>query len=472
MAEQKIELGPQEGPQTQLLETQADIAIYGGAAGGGKTFGLLLDAVRHIENSKAGAVFFRRTSKQITNEGALWDETEKIFPLLNAEPKTSTLKWVFPSGYKISFKHLEHEKNVEDWQGSQIAVIYFDELTHFTEKQFWYMNSRNRTDSNIKPYIRASTNPKKNSWVRELIDWWIGKDGYPIKERAGVLRWYLRIDGRLEWADKKEDLLKLHPGKNPRSLTFIPSKLDDNKILMATNPEYKEILQSLPAKDQEELLYGNWNVEIKSGDYFKKHYFEEVDAHPPLVKITRAWDRAATEHRPGESGDPDYTVGLKLGVDKDGFYYILDIIRERLSAHKVEQLIRNTATQDGVKCVVKAFQDPGGAGKNEADIFRRLMAGFVIDIEKISVNKEIAAKAVSAQSEAGNIKMLSTCRNKDVFYDETKDFPEGRHDDIVDAFSSAFNYLALGPNPKYTKKMKDTRIDTIVNSRKRARPQW
>jgi Terminase large subunit, T4likevirus-type, N-terminal len=180
----------------------ADIAIYGGAAGGGKTFAELLEPLRNIGNKDFGAVIFRRTTPQITNEGALWDESGKLYPMLGAKPNQNELFWRFPSGAIVSFAHLEHDKTVLNWQGSQIPLICFDELTHFTQKQFWYMVSRNRSMCGVRPYIRATCNPDADSW-----------------------------------ADRPEDLAEHKaPNENgelvpipPKSLTFIPAKLSDNR---------------------------------------------------------------------------------------------------------------------------------------------------------------------------------------------------------------------------------------------------
>lgn len=440
----EIEFGPQPGPQTEFLECEADVAIYGGAAGGGKTYAILLDFIRHYDNGEAGAVCFRRTSKQVTSEGGLWDTASKIYPYLNARPRQSKeMDWTFPSGCALSFAHLEHEKNVHDWQGSQIPVIYFDELTHFTERQFWYMITRNRSTSGIHPYVRATTNPDSRSWVRKLIDWWIGPDGFAIPERSGVIRWFVRIDDKLVWSDTKEELQKRFPEQLPKSFTFIPSKLEDNKILMKKDPSYKANLMAQSKVERERLLNGNWNIEPKSGMFFRRDFFEEVDAHPPLKKVVRCWDRAATEWNEGDSGDPDFTVGLKLGQCHLGQFYILDIVRVRRSALKVEQIIKNTAKQDGVSVVVKGFQDPGSAGKNEIENFVRMLAGYQVEVEKISNDKITSAKAASAQAEAGNVKVLSTCRHKEDLYSEMENFPEASHDDIVDAFTGAFNWITL-----------------------------
>src|SRR5690554_534113 len=73
--------GPQAGPQEQFLKSKADIAIYGGAAGGGKTWALLLEPLSHIANPGFGGVIFRRTTVQVRNEGGLWDESARMYPL-------------------------------------------------------------------------------------------------------------------------------------------------------------------------------------------------------------------------------------------------------------------------------------------------------------------------------------------------------------------------------------------------------
>src|SRR5687767_9189113 len=151
-----IHFKPQEGPQKEFSSTEADIAIFGGAAGGGKTFALLLETIRHFNNPDFGGVIFRRTSTQIRKEGSLWDTSESIYPFIGAVPTKTRLEWVIPerngTGWKMQFAHLEYEKNVYDWQGSQIPFIGFDELTHFTEKMFFYMLSRIRSSSGVKGY--------------------------------------------------------------------------------------------------------------------------------------------------------------------------------------------------------------------------------------------------------------------------------------------------------------------------------
>jgi len=245
---------PQEGPQTAFLGTSADIAIYGGSAGGGKTWALLLEDLRHIHNPGFGSVTFRRSTVQIRNEGGLWDESANLYPLVGAEPKEHVLTWTFPSGATASFAHLEHDKTRFNWQGSQIPLIKFDELTHFTPTQFWYMVSRNRSMCGVRPYIRATCNPDADSWVAELIAWWIDQDtGLPIPERSGKLRWFVRVGEDLKWADDPADLAQYtmlnDAGERvpipAKSLTFVPAKLTDNKALMAADPGYMASLLAM-----------------------------------------------------------------------------------------------------------------------------------------------------------------------------------------------------------------------------------
>lgn len=422
-----------------FLATSADIALYGGAAGGGKSYALLLEPLRHISNKNFGAVIFRRTTKQVTNEGGLFDTASQLYPLLNARPVNLT--WKFPTGMTVTFAHLEYEKNILDWQGSQIPLIGFDELTHFTKKMFFYMLSRNRSISGVKPYIRATTNPDKNSWVRSFIDWWIDKDGFAIPERSGVIRWFYVINDEVHWGGSKEELMEAFPAMGsiapPKSFTFINSKITDNKILMDKDPGYLANLLALSKTDREKLKDGNWNAEEKAGDFFQKQWFKVVKVPNNCKQVLRYWDRAS-----GEGEDADWSVGLKFGKGEDGFYYVIDMIRVKASPAKLEQIILNTATQDGKNCTVYLEQDPGQAGVADVDNYIRLLKGFHVKVNKVMVDKVTRAKPVSSQCERRNV---IVCEGKwnEAFFNELEAFPpnKGGHDDIVDTLSGSFNMI-------------------------------
>jgi predicted phage terminase large subunit-like protein len=432
-------IGPQAGPQTDFLSTSADIALYGGAAGSGKSFGLLLEPLRHYNNPLFGGVIFRRNSTQVRNEGGLWNESEALYTQLGGYPRQSSLEWEFPSGMRMKFAHLEFDRSVYDWQGSQIPYIGFDELVHFSEKQFFYMLSRNRSLSGVSGYIRATCNPDSDSWVRKFIDWWIGEDGFPIRERSGVIRWFIRQDDQIIWASTREELIEKYGTKQlPKSFTFIAAKVHDNKILMEKDPSYLSNLMALSRVERMRLLEGNWNVRPAAGMFFQRGWFEIVDAIPSgWMRVVRYWDRAAT--KPNETNsDPDWTRGLKLYQYPNNIFLVSNVRGIQDTPLKVESFVKNTAIEDGPEVTICVEQDPGSSGVADAGNYTRLLSGYDVRVRKPAVAKDIRARAVSAQSEAGNVKILRGAWN-DSFFNELENFPDGAHDDQVDVFSGAFN---------------------------------
>lgn len=283
-AKKKIDfIKPQPGYQEIALSSQADIVIGGAAAFVGKTFALLLDPLRHVSIPEFGGVIFRRTSVQIRNEGGLWDTSMKLYPIMGAEPRESSLDWQFPSGSKLSFRHLEYEKNKFDWQGSQITFLGFDELTHFTETMFFYLLSRNRSSCGVKPYVRATCNPDPDSWVYKLIEWWIDKEsGFPILERRGVLRYFIKYGNDYIWGNSYDEVKKnawhiiqplieqsgLMPEDFIKSITFVSGSIYDNKEGLKIDPSYPGNLLSQDDETRRQLLEGMWKVSQSPNDIF------------------------------------------------------------------------------------------------------------------------------------------------------------------------------------------------------------
>lgn len=440
---ERIEIKPQAGPQEQFLASKADLTFYGGAAGGGKSFALLIDPLRHIKNKLFRAVIFRREGVQLTNPGGLWDESYQIYPLLGAAPNKVAMTWKFPSGMEIKFAHLNMESDVLSWQGSQIAYIGFDEVTHFAQSQFFYMLSRLRSMSGVPGHIRATCNPDPDSWVAKFLDWWIDQEsGFPIEERAGVIRWFIRRGDEFIWGDSRQALIDEHGDDQlPMSVTFIPAKVTDNKILLEKDPTYLSNLKALDRVERARLEGGNWKVRPTAGELFQRGWFDVVDAVPlNIVQTIRYWDRAATE--PNEvNKNPDWTVGVKLSRDGYGVFYVEHVVRFRKRPLTVKQEIKSYASQDGFKCKIGIEKDPGQAGVSEADDLVRFLAGFNIGVYPVMKDKVTRAKPVSAQSEARNIKIVRGSWNE-AFFNELEGFPEGEKDDQVDAFSGAFNALA------------------------------
>lgn len=442
-------LTPQPGPQTMFMCSPADIVIYGGAAGGGKTFALLMEGLRHKNVVGFSGVIFRKNYTQITASGGLWDAAQKIYGLVqgaNAK-KTPKLHWYFtPSNARINFAHLERDEDLMSWQGTEICYLAFDELTHFSRHQFLYMLSRNRSTCGIRPYVRATCNPDSDSWVADFISWWINQDtGYPIYERSGVVRYMCVLNDMIYWGSNPHELAKEH-GVNVeecKSVTFIASKLTDNKVLMAKDPSYMANLKALAEIDKERLLYGNWKIRPAAGMYFKTENFTFVDAVPKnIVAYARSWDLAATEPTP-LNPDPDATAGVLMGLLDDGRVIVLDVKRKQIKANDARNLLRNMAAIDQGKykfVQITIPQDPGQAGKAQAQSLVSMLAGYSVEIVSPTGSKEVRATPFASQVQAGNVLILKGEWN-DMYLSELESFPESKHDDMVDASSDAFNKL-------------------------------
>ncbi len=453
-------LKPQEGPQETFLSTSADIAIYGGAAGGGKTYALLLEAVRHTNNPKFGAVIFRRQSIQITQEGGLWDSSYEVYGgIKGAVPKTSPrYHWKFKTGARVGFAHIDGDRDLGKWQGSQIAFIGFDELTHFTKKQFFYMMSRNRSASGIDPYIRATCNPDADSWVADFISWWIDQDtGYPISERSGIIRYMVHMNDIISWFDTEDegiDFAKQHgldeykAKKSVKSVTFIASTLQDNKILMENDPGYLANLLALTEVEKERLLNGNWKIKPSAGSFFKRTQIGDILTSIPndIVAICRGWDLAATDE--DENKEAAYTAGVLIAKRACGRFLILDVVNKQLKAGDVRKLIMTTTKADNVKyrkyCTVRQRlpQDPGQAGKEQAGSYINMLAGYNVVTRPESGSKESRAEPMAAQWQQGFFDVMEGEWNEE-YFNQLESFPESKFKDMVDAGSSAFGEITL-----------------------------
>lgn len=292
MAVENRVIKPQDGFQTKFLSSKADIVFAGSGAGCGKSYSLLMEPLRHITTVTGfGAVIFRRTTPQITNEGGLWDTSVQLYQSI-AKQRESSREWIFNNGNKLKFSHLEYDKDVYSWQGSQIPFIGFDELTHFSKKQFFYLLSRNRSVCGVKPYVRATLNPDPDSWVAEFIEWYIDqKTGYPIKEHIGKLRYFMLNSGEICWGNTKQEvyekqkhtidtLIESNEGSSMedyiKSFSFITGSIYENKELMRANPDYLSNLLAQSEEDQLRLLYGNWKHVTNDNELYNYEAFKSM----------------------------------------------------------------------------------------------------------------------------------------------------------------------------------------------------
>lgn len=340
---------PQPGPQTDFLGADADIVIYGGAAGGGKSFGLLLDCAKFVGTAGYTCVVFRRNSKQIMSAGGLWEKASALYSTIGGRSRLTDHTWRFASGAVIQFAHLEHEDSKSSWDGAELAYIGFDELQHLSETQFFYLLSRNRSTCGVRPRIRGTCNPHPG-WLRRFLAPWVDKS-FAKPAQSGEVRYFVRIDGQLVWVD--EDF-RDDDGMAPKSMTFIRSTVFDNEILLRVDPGYLSSLKALHAAEMRRLLYGDWDV--LDGAFFAEWNESEHTIVPPYAQKQqpRHWRYF---------GGLDWGYGspfafVLCATDEDGRVHVLDELHERMlttreQASKVLRVLNDWGVERG-QCVIAA----------------------------------------------------------------------------------------------------------------------
>jgi len=446
---------PHSGPQEMFASSPADICIGGGMRGGGKTTMLLLEPLRHITRKRGfGAVLFRRKYPEITGEGGPWQESVKLYPALGG--RGAGLRWRFPPyGNQILMRHMQLAKTVEDYKGWQIPLILLDQLELFLESQFWALIATNRSTCGVRPYIRASCNPvpeddEVGGWLRKLLDWWIDpQTGYAIPERAGRIRWFVRVDEILIWADTREELIAAHPTKIPLSLSFVPMGLEQNPSLFIGDPDYVAKLDALPYVDRMRFRYGNWNVRAQSGTVFKREWFRQFfDVAPAGPKRTvRYWDCAATsrEEAAAKRREADYTAGGKVSRYANGLVLVEDITAGQWGPKEVDGMIAQCASLDGRSVWIFEEQEPGSSGKAVVTARATALQGHRYTPRPKRIDKLTFWKPFCSQAEAGNVGMLRAPWNERfIKLCELTDGIHGRDDDI-DAVAGAYVEAAALP---------------------------
>lgn len=463
-----IEIAPQAGRQTQFLASPADITVYGGSAGGGKSYGLILDPIRHVTtNPKFSAVILRQTFSRIMKAGGLWDTAMEVYPLTGGEPKIGDVRfdWRKSGGGRIEFGHVAHDEAVQAYQGAQIAALLIDEATEISEKAFWFLMSRNRSMSGVTPYAKLTCNPDPESFIAEMIDWYIEEDGYADLDRVGKIRYFVRNNEVLDWGNSKQELIEKYAdvlgvdpsevwehGYIPKSFTFIPATVFDNEILLKTDPQYLANLNALHPVEKARFLGdkvrgGNWKITPEAGNFFNQDWFETVDKITTGGIVVRFWDFAATEEKESKK-EPANTAGV-LMLLQNGYYYVMNSIDGMWGSAEVERRWKETTLDDAEWCRRYNFEyysrweeEPGSASKRETARLREILArhGIDGDGQRSTGDKFVRAKASAISAKAGLIKLFQGKWNKRVKV-HLHNQPQKKKD-IMDAFAGAYNFLS------------------------------
>ena len=227
----KVVFSANEGPQTDFLAADEKDVLYGGAAGGGKSYAMLVDPLRYAHKKAHRALILRRSMPELRE---MIDKSRELYPQAFPGAKFREVEklWNFPSGAKIEFGFLERDADVYRYQGQAYSWIGFDEITHLPTEFSWnYLASRLRTtDPEIKTYLRCTANPG-------------GSGAHWVKKRY------------IEPSEANKSFL----GEDGLTRKFIPAKLQDNPYL-AKDGVYEQMLKSLPPIQRRQLLEGNWEV--------------------------------------------------------------------------------------------------------------------------------------------------------------------------------------------------------------------
>lgn len=388
-----------------LISTEREL-MYGGAARGGKTESLLMAALQYVEEPGYNALILRRTYTDLSLPDAVMDRARVWLSETDAIWTAQDKRWTFPSGATLTFGYCDNDADVYRYQGARLHYVGFDELTQFSERQFTYLFSRLDRDAGdwVPLRMRAATNP--------------GGTGHEwVKAR------YI--------SPSPEDMRR-------NSRKFIPARLDDNPHV--DQAEYEKNLMRLDAVTHAQLRYGDWDVALV-GEIFTRDKVRFIDRQkaPDIrhMKSVRRWDLAATK---STAKTQDFSVGLRYGEWR-GEYFVIDVVRARDNPPAVERLVKQTAEMDGVNVAIRMEQEPGSSGKIAIDHYaRNVLPGYDFKGVTSTGDKVHRAKPVASAVDNGLVHVFRAPWNAD-FLNELAAFPNGSHDDIVDALSGAHSDL-------------------------------
>lgn len=403
--------------QQVFMNLRGKEAFFGGAAGGGKSDALLMDALQHSDVKGYAAILFRTSFADLTKPGALIDRAKEwLLPHPNVVWREKDRKFEFIERYGrhtdiisiLQFGYLENDSDKYNYQGGEYQYIGFDELVHISESNYRYMFSRTRRllGMDVPIRIRGASNPPD--------------------------------DGSGQWVYHRF----VDPKTKKPNCIFIPAGMDDNPYL--DKEQYRESLEELDPVTRARLRDGVWTI-TRKGNMFKKEWFPEVDELPPYRVPVRFWDMAATNpeeaRKRRKNAEPDFTAGVRMSY-YDGIFYLEDIEHFREAPGETQAEQQRVAREDDKRVPIRMEQEPGSSGIITINHYKEnVFKGFQFEGVRSTGSKTERANPVSALAEKNKIRIWSKCKHKEEFYEEAETFPGGVHDDMVDAVSGAIAYL-------------------------------
>ena len=370
-----------EGPQTEFISAGELDVLYGGAAGGGKSYAMLVDPLRYCHKPVHRALILRRSMPELRE---LIDKSRELYPKAFPGCKFREVEklWNFPSGAKIEFGFLERDADVYRYQGQAYSWIGFDEITHLPTEFGWnYLASRLRTtDSSIVPYLRCTANPG-------------GVGAHWVKKR---------------YVDPYEPN-KAFEGSDGLTRKFIPARLDDNPYL-AEDGRYEQMLKALPAVQRKQLLEGNWD--ITEGAAFAE-FDPDVHVIPPF-QIPIGWERV----KGIDYGYASESACVWAAIDPSDRTLIIyrELYQKNLTGVDLAQLITQMEVEDpfsvGGVLDTAAWNRTGTTGPTVGETLVR--AGHKLrraDKNRIQGKIQIHEYLKVQQSGRPRIQLFNTCPN-------------------------------------------------------------
>lgn len=324
--------------QIKFFNTTEKEVLYGGAAGGGKSIGQVMDAfIKAAQYPGMAQLILRSTYEEL--EKSILRDVEVMYPASVWKYNKSSHTGRIGKSI-IDFGYLASDKDLKRYQSAHYDIIRFDELTHFTEYQYTYMMSRVRGDNNFPKQIKSTTNPGSvgHAWVKK----------------------------RFVTAAEPNQTFSV----NGRTRIFIPAKVQDNLFLMKSDPEYIEWLEQLPEHQKQALLYGNWD--IFEGQYFTEYSYQTHVIPRDRIEIPKDWKR----FRSMDWGFKDPCCVLWYAIAPSGRVVVYDELYVRFQPDKaIAAKILEKTRDDNVSYTVASpdmFKEDGKSsidGPTLAEIF-------------------------------------------------------------------------------------------------------
>jgi len=491
-------IGPCSPDQQMVFDRarEVDFMIIGGSRGGGKSEVMVQLSLMFKDDPLYNAMYVRTEFPQLMGAGGLWEIASKYYPLFGAKSKQNPSPlYQFPSGAKVRFRPVRTTQEGEKLRGLQFSACLVDEITQVDKGAVIAMMACLRSEAKMNSFLCGSCNPDKNSWVFELVKWYLDDEGYIDKSKNGRIRYFVVKDNSFIFADDENWFLENMPetvtaynqatGENiylpPKKFSFVQLTIFSNPVLLNLNPRYLSELQNLPEHERAKQLYGCWLVDEDKPEYFDRKFVRGVDGErvkkklPEVCQKVCSWDKANTEFVPKiQNTDADFSACAHMAKDRDGFYYIYgDYCESNYDEHEKvygkfrksfgarDQIMLNQALHDGRDTTIIIAQDAGADGKQiyQQMAGRLISEGFRVKPAAMPVQtKKIDRfEPFLMACQAGLVHIVEDsfpdARTLELFYKELESFAptlNGKpwrstrllHEDWCDAISDCFNYLS------------------------------